>query len=161
MAYLQLSFFFFFTSFLLATVSTFSQIPTHTYIPFSTCFRSHLLLEALRASPSWWNHFSPPHLWKQLVPCHITLVNIVLGLVKSVLGIVLSLPQIRIPRSAQRYQNSCVDHFPTSSWKVGSSQIPGWRVEESCSLALALQVPGRFPSSQYVAFGSKTSCRPA
>lgn len=113
-------FFFFFTSFLLATMSTFSQIPTHTYISFSTCFRAHLLLEALLTSPSWWTPSSPPHLWKQLVPCHITLVNIALGLVKSVLEIVLSLPQIRVPSSAQRYQN------PFPSWKVGSSKITGW-----------------------------------
>lgn len=107
----------FFTSFLLATVSTFSQIPTHTYTPFNASFRVHLLLEALLASPSGGNHCSPPHLRKQLVPPHITLENFVLGLVKLVLGTVLSLPQTGSPAQPRATRIPVWTTFPLSAGK--------------------------------------------
>lgn len=89
-------------------------------------------------SPSGCNQSSPLHLWKQCASCHIKLVNVVLSLVRSLLDIVLSLPQIRIshvPAQPSATINPCV--YLSSQLESGRHQKNRMKSRESCGTWLA------------------------
>ena len=76
--------------------------PNHKFILtifLSTFFKTHLLLEAVSDLSQLKGSLLPSTLRETVGSCHITPVTIVLGLVTSALGSVLSFPPIKIPHA--------------------------------------------------------------
>ena len=103
-------------------------------------------------SPSWCHQSFALHLWKQFISYHIKLVNIVLSLVKSLLDIVLPLPEIRILHTAAQLGaiinllvclNSQLESGRDQGRRGGSVRLSVQLPLRSCSLGSWVWAPHR------------------